>query len=233
MNATKLSCLSDVDLATLHRTRLNERVHYKLSWTQQYHQQGDCKKASKTNYKTSNANNHNDGGAARQLLAGQRKTTVAANGEVVDAVRSTQNGNHALAFHCDNSNKCKSKPVPTTTIAAAASTPSNLSMSSPSSLSVANERKAAMVSDEVNSMQNHSIKRCEQSSASAPIERRSRAKSKYDVNLYRSTASDCGRNAAQFNDGNAAKLRTYDFNSNVVDEDHFPILRRCRSGTWP
>lgn len=27
-----MSCLSDIDLATLHRTRLEERVHYKLSW---------------------------------------------------------------------------------------------------------------------------------------------------------------------------------------------------------
>lgn len=27
-----MSCMSDVDLATLHRNRLEERVHYKLSW---------------------------------------------------------------------------------------------------------------------------------------------------------------------------------------------------------
>lgn len=27
-----MSCLSDIDLATLHQSRLNERVHYKLSW---------------------------------------------------------------------------------------------------------------------------------------------------------------------------------------------------------
>lgn len=27
-----MSCLSDIDLATLHQLRLNERVHYKLSW---------------------------------------------------------------------------------------------------------------------------------------------------------------------------------------------------------
>lgn len=27
-----MSCKSDVDLATLHKTRLEERVHYKLSW---------------------------------------------------------------------------------------------------------------------------------------------------------------------------------------------------------
>lgn len=27
-----MSCMSDVDLATLHKTRLEERVHYKLSW---------------------------------------------------------------------------------------------------------------------------------------------------------------------------------------------------------
>lgn len=27
-----MACLSDVDLATLHRNRLEERVHYKLSW---------------------------------------------------------------------------------------------------------------------------------------------------------------------------------------------------------
>lgn len=28
----KMSCLSDIDLATLHQLRLNERVQYKLSW---------------------------------------------------------------------------------------------------------------------------------------------------------------------------------------------------------
>lgn len=27
-----MACVSDIDLATLHRNRLEERVHYKLSW---------------------------------------------------------------------------------------------------------------------------------------------------------------------------------------------------------
>lgn len=31
-SAKIMSCMSDVDLATLHRNRLEERVHYKLSW---------------------------------------------------------------------------------------------------------------------------------------------------------------------------------------------------------
>lgn len=32
MNTQKMSYFSDIDLATLHRTRLNERIQYKLSW---------------------------------------------------------------------------------------------------------------------------------------------------------------------------------------------------------
>lgn len=32
LSAKIMSCMSDVDLATLHRNRLEERVHYKLSW---------------------------------------------------------------------------------------------------------------------------------------------------------------------------------------------------------
>lgn len=32
MNTPKMSYFSDIDLATLHRTRLNERIQYKLSW---------------------------------------------------------------------------------------------------------------------------------------------------------------------------------------------------------
>lgn len=28
----KMSCLSDIDLATLHKTRLEEKIQYKLSW---------------------------------------------------------------------------------------------------------------------------------------------------------------------------------------------------------
>lgn len=32
INASKMSYFSDIDLATLHRSRLNERIQYKLSW---------------------------------------------------------------------------------------------------------------------------------------------------------------------------------------------------------
>lgn len=32
VNASKMSYFSDIDLATLHRSRLNERIQYKLSW---------------------------------------------------------------------------------------------------------------------------------------------------------------------------------------------------------
>lgn len=32
MNTPKMSYFSDIDLATLHRSRLNERIQYKLSW---------------------------------------------------------------------------------------------------------------------------------------------------------------------------------------------------------
>lgn len=32
MNIQKMSYFSDIDLATLHRSRLNERIQYKLSW---------------------------------------------------------------------------------------------------------------------------------------------------------------------------------------------------------
>lgn len=32
-----MACLSDIDLATLHRTRLEERVHYKLSYTTRHY----------------------------------------------------------------------------------------------------------------------------------------------------------------------------------------------------
>lgn len=32
LNAQKMSYFSDIDLATLHRSRLNERIQYKLSW---------------------------------------------------------------------------------------------------------------------------------------------------------------------------------------------------------
>lgn len=32
-----MACVSDVDLATLHRARLEERVHYKLSYTTRHY----------------------------------------------------------------------------------------------------------------------------------------------------------------------------------------------------
>lgn len=56
-----MACLSDIDLATLHRTRLEERVHYKLSYTtRHYGNMGSfvkqTKNKSNTELKTLNCN---------------------------------------------------------------------------------------------------------------------------------------------------------------------------------
>lgn len=58
-----MACLSDIDLATLHRTRLEERVYYRLSYTtRQYGNMGSFVKNTKNNsnaeLKTLNQNNN-------------------------------------------------------------------------------------------------------------------------------------------------------------------------------
>lgn len=45
-----MACLSDIDLATLHKTRLEEKIQYKLSWLRTRHSVGIQQQKPSTHY---------------------------------------------------------------------------------------------------------------------------------------------------------------------------------------
>lgn len=140
-----MSCLSDIDLATLHRTRLEERVHYKLSWwTRRL-----TDKQTNNYYRQSQMNNMN------------RTTNVT----IISKIES----------------ECIEKKVMT-----------------------------AITMNSINGDGD---------------------------NYFDKTTSDSkchvdDQNINEHTNGNHSD-RLHDENTTNIDVDHFPILRRRRSGTWP
>lgn len=54
-----MACVSDIDLATLHRNRLEERVHYKLSWWARRMISNTIKKRTDDPHRRATANGNN------------------------------------------------------------------------------------------------------------------------------------------------------------------------------
>lgn len=184
-----MSCLSDIDLATLHQLRLNERVHYKLSWwnrpsivqqrrkheQQQQHQQQPQPKAKVQ--------------AEQRRTYGNRKTNKITNGNKNQCVEHVKNGSH-LKFSAHQS-RCES----------------------------------------INSINAKSDKVFHQNCDGNA------------TNVKCIAPESCGMSESEIRNPTTAKG---DYNPNKlccngvanksaisIDDDHFAILRRRRSGTWP
>lgn len=128
MNTQKMSYFSDIDLATLHRTRLNERIQYKLSWfnrrqkyyipptTKQTYKHRDNQKSIKTyanqqfgaDHKKScktNAVHSNKHNAANGQKNGTLKNPTDWTQTTAKTTTTDTNGPIRNSTHCDNSTK--------------------------------------------------------------------------------------------------------------------------------
>lgn len=74
-----MACVSDIDLATLHKTRLEERLNYKLSFQPNHHHRPSQEQ-----------HNHNyDGFSSMTRLCLQRNATINTRATTVNATSNT------------------------------------------------------------------------------------------------------------------------------------------------
>lgn len=185
-----MSCLSDIDLATLHQLRLNERVDYKLSWLNRpsvVQRSRDCEQQQQQQQPKTKVQ------ADQRRTVGNRKTNKTAKdgrNQCVEHVKNDANGTHRTF---------------------------------PKSSGHQSRRQC------INSIDTNSKNVCVRS---------------YDecgagsCDIISCKSKIAHRTIRQY-DSNANKLCCKSINGVVnerpitIDDDHFPILRRRRSGTWP
>lgn len=174
-----MSCLSDIDLATLHRTRLEERVHYKLSWwTRRRTDKQTINNAVHQSQQIKNLNRTTNVTIISQQIESEcienRQVVTATRIDRIDGVDATTTRNtHTIGMDATNGNGC--------------------------------------IDDE------HSNCGSRQKQHQIDHERHLNR-----LSYMTATVDDCivnGRHDLS--------------NNNDIDIDHFPILRRRRSGTWP
>lgn len=165
-----MSCLSDIDLATLHRTRLEERVHYKLSWwTRRL-----TDKQTNNYCRQSQINNLNRTTNVTTIISKIESSECIENSVMTATTTATLNGGYPCANDLSNSEKIDD---------------------------LSNRLRAEQFNDHCNGNDYH--------------HQRHRHRHRSDrSNDYHATTTD-------------------DNAINNIDIDHFPILRRRRSGTWP
>lgn len=131
MNTQKMSYFSDIDLATLHRTRLNERIQYKLSWfnrrqkyyipptTKQTYKHRDNQKSIKsyanqqfdTDHKKScktnavQSNKHNAANGQKNGTYKNPKDWSQTTATMTKTTTTDTNGSIRNSTHCDNLTK--------------------------------------------------------------------------------------------------------------------------------
>lgn len=184
-----MSCLSDIDLATLHQLRLNERVDYKLSWLNRpsvvqrprdYEQQHQQKQQQQLNTNVQ---------ANQRCTVGNRKTNKTTKVEQNQCVEHVKNDANEMHRNFPKSSGHQSRRQCINAI----------------------DTKSKNVFDD------GATGSCDSLSCDSKL------------------ANQTNR---QF-DSNANKLRCKSINGvanerpNTINDDHFPILRRRRSGTWP
>lgn len=165
-----MSCLSDIDLATLHRTRLEERVHYKLSWwTRRL-----TDKQTNNYCRQSQINNLNRTTNVTTIISKIESSECIENSVTTATTTATVNGGCSHANGLSNSAKIDD---------------------------LSNRLRAEQFNDQCNDNGYH--------------QQHHRHRLRTDrLNDYHATTAD-------------------DNAINNIDIDHFPILRRRRSGTWP
>lgn len=218
-----MACLSDIDLATLHRLRLNERVHYKLSW---------WNRRANSNYLNFNEN-INKTKAKKKLEQNVCTKNNVDDCKCVSDNEITINCNcNSTTADCNLTNK-----VNKNIIKCAKSNENNanpnfcdkfngkISDNNDSSKEI-HKRNEYINCDQVLSLKEKTILLKNQS-----INMGSISSAAYDFNAnispFHETIDGLNKNNRKF-------CNYIDANhSNVIDEDHLLILHRRRSGTWP
>lgn len=189
-----MSCLSDIDLATLHQLRLNERVDYKLSWWNRPTVVGQQRR------------NHEQQQPKAKVQADQRRTygnrkankmARDSKNQCVEHVKNDANGMHDEFPNASaHQSRCKNgKPIDTK----------------------CKDLSARCFDESGTSVKMTATGSCDNNGCATKVR-------------HPTTAQfDCNANKLCYESVNDVVNES----GITIDDDHFPILRRRRSGTWP
>lgn len=245
MNPPKMSYFSDIDLATLHRTRLNERIQYKLSWfnrRQKYYIPSAANKSWYNRDKQSIKNSAN-----HKVRGGNQKKST--NGVEIISEKNSLNNAQKLAANRPQKGAGISEIAPTSSSASRLAHNLNQCDNLAADVSAIDEITAHQnetknnnhnpsITDNVVNKSRHST--LPDTRVSSPHSLASDADSVMKTNAKQSTVhAKClsgdaiKRNAHTMTDTSTVHPPCDNQSGRAIEEDLESIPHRKRSGTWP
>lgn len=255
-----MACLSDIDLATLHRSRLEERVHYKLSsWNRDLNNNNCINKKTKNTNSTSNVNNNNNTNH-NNISNNSKNNNQKPQNKLIHNNTEDDCDTNFMKNRINNSNATANTASTTTATAAAivtatmATPPPSVQISNTTSAKTAtptNKINLNVNKTNLNSKSEATIAKFKNCDKSNLLENKliiDKAKEKYFISaldsLQKSTVdknfnyniinvNKTERLIENLNLDSETNCKTTDNQTNDIDFDDFPTMRRRRSRTWP